>query len=105
MPQNFQSILVCALTVLLEHPQYDNFIGVASILKGTYFGKVNFINTFLMDFFVLLYISEYSGKTMEECNVMVIEMEKNSDAVSGNDYSSDSKTQLQTSFKKRYISY
>ena len=42
---------------------------------------------------------------MEECNVMVIEMEKNSDAVSGNDYSSDSKTQLQTSFKKRYISY
>ena len=56
--QNFQSILVCALTVLLEHPEYDNFIGVASILKGTFFGKVNFINTFLMDFFFLLYISE-----------------------------------------------
>ena len=33
-----------------------------------------------MDFYLLLYISGYSGKTMEECNVMV--MEKNSDAVS-----------------------
>ena len=101
----FQSILVCALTVLLEYPEHESFIGVVSLLKETYFRKVNFINTFLMDFCLLLYISEYSGKTMEECNVMVIEMEKNSDAVSGNDYSSDSKTQLQTSFKKRYISY
>ena len=101
VPQNFQSILVCALTVLLEHPEYDNFIGVASILKGTYFGKVNFINTFLMDFFVLLYISEYSGKTMEECNVMVIKMGRSSDAVSDNDYSSDSKAQLHLNFQKK----
>ena len=69
----FQSILVCALTVLLEYPEHESFIGVVSLLKETYFRKVNFINTFLMDFCLLLYISEYSGKTMEECNVMVIE--------------------------------
>ena len=40
MPQKFQSILGCALMVLLEDPEYQNFIGVASILKGTSFGKV-----------------------------------------------------------------
>ena len=40
VPQKFLSILGCALTVLLEHPEYQNFIGVASILKGTSFGKV-----------------------------------------------------------------
>ena len=62
VPQKFQSILGCALTVLLEDPEYENFIGVVSILRGTYFGKVDFINTFLMDFCLLLYISEYSGK-------------------------------------------
>ena len=101
VPQKFQSILGCALTVLLEDPEYENFIGVVSILKGTYFGKVDFINTFLMDFCLLLYISEYSGKTMEECNVMVIEMEKNSDAVSDNDFFSDSKTQLHLNFQKK----
>ena len=43
---------------------------------------------------------------MEEYNVMVIEMGKNSDAVSDNDYSSDSKAQLQLNFhthtKKMY---
>ena len=38
VPQKFQSILGCALTVLLEDPEYLNFIGVASLLKGTYFG-------------------------------------------------------------------
>ena len=54
-----------------------------------------------MDFCLLLYISEYSGKTMEECNVMIIEMGKNSDAVSDNDYSSDSKTQLHLNFQKK----
>ena len=74
--QKFQSILGCALTVLLEDPNYGNLIGVVSILKGTYLGKVDFINTFLMDFCLLLYISEYSRKAMEECNVMVIEMKK-----------------------------
>ena len=101
VPQKFQSILACALTVLLEYIEYENFIGVVSILKGTYFGKVNFINTFLMDFCLLLYISEYSGKTMEECNVMVIKMGKSSDAVSDNDYSSDSKAQLHLNFQKK----
>ena len=101
VPQKFQSILACALTVLLEYTEYENFIGVVSILKGTYFGKVNFINTFLMDFCLLLYISEYSGKIMEECNVMVIEMGRNSDAVSDNDYSYDSKTQLHLNFQKK----
>ena len=55
VPQKFQSILGCALTVLLEDPEYKNFIGVVSILKGTYFGKVDLINTFLMDFCLLLY--------------------------------------------------
>ena len=101
VPQKFQSILGCALTVLLEDPEYEHFIGVVSILKGTYFGKVDFINTFLMDFCLLLYISEYSGKIMEECNVMVIEMGRNSDAVSDNDYSYDSKTQLHLNFQKK----
>ena len=86
MPQKLESILGCALTVLLEDPEYENFIGVVSILTGTYFGKVDFIYTFLMDFCLLLYISEYSGKTVEECNVMIIEMGKYSDAVSDNDY-------------------
>ena len=71
VPEKFQSILGRALTVLLEDPEYENFIGVVLILKGTYFGKIIF--TFLMDFCLLLYISGYSGKTMEECNVMVIE--------------------------------
>ena len=66
VPQKFQSILVCALMVLLGDPEYENFIGVVSILAGTYFGKVDFIYTFLMDFCLLLYIPEYSGKTMEE---------------------------------------
>ena len=89
----------CALTVLLEDHEYENFIGVVSILKVTYFVKVDFINTFLMDFCLLLYISECSGKTMAECNVMVIEMGKNSDAVSDNDYSSNSKTQLHLNFQ------
>ena len=89
VPQKFQSILGCALTVLLEDPEYKNFIGVVSILKGTYFGKVDFINTFLMDFCLLLYISEYSGNTMEECNVMF------------NDYYSDSKTELHLNFQKK----
>ena len=101
VPQKFQSILGCALTVLLKDPEYEHFIGVVSILKGTYFGKVDFINTFLMDFCLLLYISEYSGKIMEECNVMVIEMGRNSDAVSDNDYSYDSKTQLHLNFQKK----
>ena len=66
VPQKFQSIFGCALTVLLEDPEYENFTGVVSILKGTYFGNVDFTNTFLMDFCLLLHISEYSGKTMEE---------------------------------------
>ena len=86
VPQKFQLILGCALLMVpLEDPKYENFIGVVFILKETYFGKVDFINTFLTDFFLLLYIPEYSGKTMEECNVMVIEMFKNSDMVSNND--------------------
>ena len=42
------------LTVLLEDPEYEKFIGMVLILKGTYFGKVDFINTFLMDFCLLL---------------------------------------------------
>ena len=74
---------------------------MASILKGTYFGKFNFINTFLMDFCLLLCISEYSVKTMEECNVMVIEMGRNSDAVSESNYSSDNKTQWHLNFQKK----
>ena len=86
--------------VLLEDHEYENFICVVSILKGTYFVKVDFINTFLMDFCPLLYISEYSGKTMKECNVMVIEIGENSDAVSDNDYSSNGKTQLHLNFQK-----
>ena len=73
-------------------------------LKGLYFGKVDFINTFLMDFCILLYISGYSGKTMEECNVRIIEIGKNSDVVYGNDYSSDSKVQLYVNFPKNDIS-
>ena len=86
VPQKFQLILGCALLMVpLEDPKYENFIWVVFILKETYFGKVDFINTFLTDFFLLLYIPEYSGKTMEECNVMVIEMFKNSDMVSNND--------------------
>ena len=101
VPQKFQPILGCALTVLLEDHEYENFIGVVSILKVTYFVKVDFINTFLMDFCLLLYISECSGKTMAECNVVVIEMGKNSDAVSDNDYSSDSKPQLHLNFQKK----
>ena len=101
VPQKFQSILGCALTVLLEDPAYENFIGAVSILKGTYFGKGDFINTFLTDFCLLLYICEYSRKTMEECNVMVIEMFKNSDAVSDNDYSSDFKIQLHFNYQKK----
>ena len=102
VPEKFQSILGRALTVLLEDPEYENFIGVVLILKGTYFGKIIF--TFLMDFCLLLYISGYSRKTIEECNVMVIEMEKNSDAVSNNNYSSDSKAQLHLNFQKEDIS-
>ena len=74
------------------------------ILKGTYCGKIDFINTFLMDFCLLLYISGYSGKTMEEWNVMFKEMEKNSDAVSDSNYSSDSKAQLHLNFQKEDIS-
>ena len=101
VPQKFQSIFGCALTVLLEDPEYENFTGVVSILKGTYFGNVDFTNTFLMDFCFLLHISEYSGKTMEVYNVMVIEMGKNSDAVSDNDHSSDSKPQLHLNFQKK----
>ena len=102
VPEKFQSILGRALTVLLEDPEYENFIGVVLILKGTYFGKIIF--TFLMDFCLLLYISGYSRKTIEECNVMVIEMEKNIDAVSNNNYSSDSKAQLHLNFQKEDIS-
>ena len=101
VPQKFQSILGCASTVLLEDPEYENFIGVVSILKGTYFEKDDCADTFSLDFSLLLHISEYSGKTMEKYNVMVIEMGKNSDAVSDNDYSSDSKTQLHLSFQKK----
>ena len=104
VPEKFQSILGCALTVLLDDPEHENFIDVVSILKGTYFGKVDFINTFLTDFCLLLYISGYSGKTMEEWNVMVIEMGKNSDAVSNNDYSSDIKAQLHLNFQKKDVS-
>ena len=101
VPQKFQSILGCASTVLLEDPEYENFIGVVSILKGTYFEKDDCADTFSLDFSLLLHISEYSGKTMEKYNVMVIEMGKNSDAVSDNDYCSDSKTQLHLSFQKK----
>ena len=54
VPEKFQSILGRALTVLLEDPEYENFIGVVLVLKGKYFGKVDFINTFLMDFCLLL---------------------------------------------------
>ena len=92
MPQKFQSILGCALMVLLGDPNYENL--------GIFFGKIDFIYTFLMDFCLLLHISEHSGKAMEEYNAMVIEMEKNSDAVSDNDYSPDSKTQLHLNFQK-----
>ena len=82
-------------------PECENFIGVVSILTGTYFGKVDFGYTFLMDFCLLLYSSEYSGETMEECNAMIIEMGKSSDSVFNNDYSSDSKTQLHLNFQKK----
>ena len=99
--EKFQSILECAFTVLLEDLEYEKFIGMVSILKGTYFEKVDFINTFLMDFRLLLYISGYSGKAMEDCNVMVIEMGENSDVVSKNDYSSDSKAQLHLDFQQK----
>ena len=81
MPEKFQSILGRTSAALFEDPECENYIGVVLILKGTYFGKVNFTNIFLIDFCLLLYISGYSGKTMEECNVMVIEKGKNSDAV------------------------
>ena len=73
VPEKFQSILGRTSAALLEDPECENYIGVVLILKGTYFGKVNFTNIFLIDFCLLLYISGYSGKTMEECNVMVIE--------------------------------
>ena len=73
-------------------------------LKGLYFGKVDFINTFLMDFCILLHISGYSGKTMEECNARIIEIGKNSDVVYDYDYSSDSKAQLYVNFPKNDIS-
>ena len=70
MPEKFQSILGRALAVLLEDPEYENFIGVVLILKVTYFGKIDFINTFLMDFCLLLCISGYSGKNngRVQCN-------------------------------------
>ena len=90
----------------IRRPWVWNFIGVA--LKATSFGKVDFINTFLMDFGLLLYISEYSGKTMEECYVNNGGVQcngnrdgKNSDVVSDNDYSSDSKTQLHLNCQKK----
>ena len=54
VPKKIHSILGCALTVLLEDREFQNFFGVVSISKGPYFGKVSFINTFLMDFCVLL---------------------------------------------------
>ena len=41
---------------------------------------------------------------MEEWNVMFKEMEKNSDAVSDSNYSSDSKAQLHLNFQKENIS-
>ena len=41
----------------IRRPECENFIGVASILTGTNFGKVDFVYTFLMDFCLLLYIS------------------------------------------------
>ena len=43
--EKFQSILGCTLMVLLEDSEYETFIDVVSILKGIYFGKVGFINT------------------------------------------------------------
>ena len=91
----------CALTVLLEYPEYEKFIGIVLLLKRTYFGKVDFKNTFLIDFCLLLYISGYSGETVEECNLMIIEIWKNSDGVSDNDYFSDSKTQIHLNFQKK----
>ena len=38
---------------------------------------------------------------MEECNIMVTEMGKNSDEVSDNDCSSDSMVQLHLNFQKK----
>ena len=38
---------------------------------------------------------------MEACNVVAIEMGKNSDTVSDNDYSSNSKNQLHLNFQKK----
>ena len=38
---------------------------------------------------------------MEECNVMATEMGKNSDTVSDNDCSSNSKNQLHLNFQKK----
>ena len=105
MPQKLESILGCALTVLLEDLEYENFIGVVSILKGTYFGKVDFINTLLMDFCFLLYISKYSGKTMEECNVMVIEMEKTVTRSPTTTTFLIVRPNYILTFKKRYVSY
>lgn len=101
MPEKFQSILGCALTVLLEYPEYEKFIGIVLLLKRTYFGKVDFVNTFSIDSRLLLYISGYSGETLEECNLMIIEIWKNSDGVSANDYFSDGKTQVNLNFQKK----
>ena len=57
---------LCALMVLLGDPEYENFIGVVSILAGTYFGKVDFIYTFLMDsvsYYIFLNIQEKQLKS------------------------------------------
>ena len=94
----------------IRRPWVWNFIGVT--LKATSFGKVDFINTFLMDFGLLLYISEYSGKTMEECYVNNGGVQCNGNRDGKNSDVSPTTTTLLIvrpnyilTFKKRYISY
>ena len=91
MPEKHQSILGRAL----EDPEYENFIGVVLILKGTYFGKIYFVKTFLIWIF-----RKNNGRV--QCNGH--RDGKNSDAASDNNYSSDSKAQLHLNFQREDIS-
>ena len=94
LTEKFQSILGCALTVPLQELEYENIFCKSSFHKYIFDG--------LLPPTIHFWIFR---EKMEECNVMVIEMGKNSDAVFENDYFSDSKAQLHLNFQKRYISY
>ena len=69
----FHRCLTCVLSLILTDEHNKTTIQVSSI-KGTHIHLMDFITVYLTDFSVLLDVSSNSGKTIDEYNAMIQNM-------------------------------